>query len=309
MTDLHPLLSFLESSPQQLLMSLIQENKRLFLSIIAEHASEGASSSATFFNSQLPRLDPRKSLLGVSKAKLKVINGDTFVVAREMMDVEGKESVGKTAVLNLASDEYPGGGWESGSCAQEECLCYSSTLFHTLSQPSIFQNYPWPNTGPGSAAGIFSEGVVVFREPLIRAETLSQNTNAESTVCPILPPPSRKVLSVISVAAPRYPVVTQDGSDFRDAAVKEDFKEKVRLVLRMAGIHDKRYLVLGAMGCGAYGCPPRTVAKLIRGVILEKEFVGWFTRIIFAVYSSSESVRLGGSNFEVFRDVLEGVEV
>lgn len=63
------------------------------------------------------------------------------------------------------------------------------------------------------------------------------------------------------------------------------------------------------MGCGAYGCPPGAVAELMRGVILEKEFEAWFTRIIFAVYSSSESVRIGGSNFEVFRNVLEGVEV
>lgn len=235
-------------------MSLIQENKRLFASITEEHASQGASSSAMFFDSQLPPLDPSKSLPEGSKAKIKVINGDTFVVAREMMGVEGKEAVGKTAVLNLASDEYPGGGWETGSCAQEECLCYSSTLFHTISQASIIRNYPWPNTGPGSAAGIFSEGVVVFRGPLISTmstvdddtdNSSSQNANAKSSICPILPPASRKVLSVISVAAPRYPTLTPDRSDFQNAGVKEDVKEKVRLVLRMAGIHGKRYLVLG----------------------------------------------------------------
>ncbi|KAF5376198.1 hypothetical protein D9757_009324 [Collybiopsis confluens] len=298
-------------SHEQLRMSLVEKNKHVFASIIAEHASDGASPASEFIDGQLPPLnvherpysEPQKNLV-------EVINGDTFLVARELMDAAVDDANGRVAVLNLASDQHPGGGWETGSIAQEECLCYSSTLYHTLTQPDTLSRYPWPNTGPGSVAGIFSEGVVVFREPLHVAKgadvfQYSDNSDPES-IAPLLPAPARKVLSVITVAAPRYPRLTSDGSDFADKKVEEELKEKVRLVLRMAGLHGKRYLVLGAMGCGAYFCPPSSVARLMKSVILEKEFEGWFSRIVFAVLSSRGR---GDDNFEIFREVMAGTEV
>ncbi|KIK66649.1 hypothetical protein GYMLUDRAFT_37800 [Collybiopsis luxurians FD-317 M1] len=305
-------------SYEQLQLPLVQENKRIFASVTAEHASEGASSLSKFIDGQLPPLDASKRPYNEPKRMpVEVFNGDTFVIARELMDAAGEDAKGKTAVLNLASDEHPGGGWESGSIAQEECLCYSSTLFHTLTQPGTISHYPWPNTGPGCVAGIFSEGVVVFREPLnfLKAGDIldllndsdpASQEHTRDSIAPLLPRASRKVLSVISVAAPRYPRLTEDGSDFASEGAKEELKEKVRLVLRMAALHGKTYLVLGAMGCGAYFCPPPSVARLMKSVLLEEEFQGWFARVIFAVLSP---VGAGYSNFEIFRNVLAGVEV
>ncbi|KIK62243.1 hypothetical protein GYMLUDRAFT_165051 [Collybiopsis luxurians FD-317 M1] len=291
----------------------------MFTSIVSEHASEGASARSQFISQQLPPLKPsERPYIDLKRTSVEVFNGDTLVIARRLMETVGEHAEGKTAVLNLASDQYPGGGWEAGYLdAQEPYLCYSSTLFHSLTQPNIIPYYPWPNTGPGCVAGIFSEGVVVFRGPLdmIKARSVlgSSDDSLSSSVqrhnlefSPILPPTSRKVLSVISVAAPRYPGLTLDGNDFADEEVKEEVKEKVRLVLRMAALHGKRYLVLGAMGCGTYLCPPVSIAKLMKSVLLEKEFQGWFARIIFAILSPNG---IGYSNFEIFRNVLAGVEV
>ncbi|KAJ3981121.1 hypothetical protein F5890DRAFT_589279 [Lentinula detonsa] len=309
-------------SNEQLRLSLIQDNKRVFASITSEHIPEGASPLSRFIPEQLPPLNesdrPYKD--SAHKTKVQVINGDSLVIARELMDDIGDDARGKTAVLNLASDEHPGGGWEHGSVAQEECLCYSSTLFHTLCQADTLVHYPWPNTGPGSIAGIFSEGVVIFRGPLntiysgtradvFQNERSNDGGTSSNSICPLLPHDERKVISVISVAAPRYPKLTSDGNDFADEKIKEEFKEKVRLVLRIGGHEGKRYLVLGAMGCGAYFCPPLAVARLMKNVLIEPEFRGWFARIVSAVFSPSGTLGIGVSNFEVFKDVLNDMEL
>ena len=58
------------------------------------------------------------------------------------------------------------------------------------------------------------------------------------------------------------------------------------------------------MGCGAYECPPRQVAEEMKAILFEAEFRGRFREIAFAVYSTPHN-----RNYEVFKEVLDGVEV
>lgn len=51
----------------------------------------------------------------------------------------------KVAVLNFASATNPGGGVKSGSSAQEESLCRCSTLYPTLNQRRLWDQYYLPN--------------------------------------------------------------------------------------------------------------------------------------------------------------------
>ncbi|KIK58646.1 hypothetical protein GYMLUDRAFT_74893 [Collybiopsis luxurians FD-317 M1] len=280
---------------------IVQANKKRFTTVISEHRHEGASSESVFFSKQLQPLDgTRRPYPAGSKIQIEVVNEDSLVAARKLMDSVGDDAKGKTAVLNLASDQHPGGGYESGSMAQvsevkrrsfevfnlhlsdftlqEEALCYSSTLFPTLLHSA--SHYPWPNTGPKSIAGLYSPGVVIFREALTELVLSS-----DGKLCPELPSKRRRVISVISVAAPRLPPLSTDGSDFEREEDRDNVREKVRLILRIAAGKNQRYLVLGALGCGAYRCPPEAVARLMKEVILEPEFNGWFRRIVFAVYS------------------------
>ncbi|KAG6832862.1 hypothetical protein H0H87_012794 [Tephrocybe sp. NHM501043] len=196
-----------------------------------------------------------------------------------------REDIGKTAVLNLASDEFPGGGWVvTLSKTQEEALCYSSTLYNTLKQ----EYYPWSNTGPGSTAGVFSPGVVIFKDDLDHD-------------CKYLDPDDRCVVSVITVAAPRHCPLTEDQSTFKDPSVLDDLRGKIRLIFRIAAHHDQHNLVLGAFGCGAYRCPPDLVAKEMKGILMDNEFRGWFRQIVFAIYSQGE---VGRRNLNVFEGVF-----
>jgi hypothetical protein len=60
------------------------------------------------------------------------------------------------------------------------------------------------------------------------------------------------------------------------------------------------------MGCGAYRCPPRLVAEEMKVALLEPEFKGWFRRVVFAIYSNPSN---GPGNFELFRDIFDGVVI
>ena len=190
---------------------------------------------------------------------------------------------------------------------KEEALCYSSTLYSTL-KPSW---YPWPNLGPGSVAGGYSPGVVIFKENLDHD-------------CVNLPKEDWRVVSVITVAAPRAPRLTVDDQSFANESDLNDLRGKIKLVYRIAAQNKKRYLVLGrwtqpgrcflwgwwkivsagAMGCGAYGCPPQLVGHEMKTILLEKEFSGYFDRVVFAVYSKGRN-----GNFSVFSAVWGCVEV
>ncbi|KAJ3711267.1 hypothetical protein DFJ43DRAFT_1161806 [Lentinula guzmanii] len=258
--------------------------------ITTEYAAQGATLDSTFISEQLPPLPTLSGADAHSPKPLSIINSDSFTLARNLIEEDPDNATGRIAVLNLASDQRPGGGWDiTLSKTQEEALCYSSTLFSTLS-PSY---YPWPNLGPGSIAGVFSPGVVIFKHDLDHD-------------CVDLPTEERRVVSVLTVAAPCSPKLTEDQQSFAKKSDLADLRGKIRLVYRMAGWNNKDFLVLGAMGCGAYLCPPLLVATEMRDILLEPEFKGRFTKVVFAIYSAPGN---GARNFEVFEKVFRGVEI
>lgn len=247
-------------------------------------STPGASLSSTFVTiASYPKLSTSSPSFPNLElhSPIQVLDSDTFAAARGLL-VSSPTSHSRIAVLNLASDIEPAGGWRyTLSTTQEEALCYSSTLYATLKP----EYYPWPNTGKGSVAGIYSPAVVVFKDTI-------------DNECRDLEVAERMVVGVVTVAAPCIPKLTDDRLGFADESVLEEFRDKVRLVLRIMAADRKTYIVLGAMGCGAYRCPPGLVAKQMKGVLEEEEFQGWFELIVFAVYGSGP---VGKRNLEVFR--------
>ncbi|EEB93444.1 hypothetical protein MPER_07893 [Moniliophthora perniciosa FA553] len=265
---------------------IARDTVRRSLAVITESSRQGASPHSTFVSEQLPPLDQTDcpDLFG-SPVPVEVVNSDTLVIARKIMNYD-EDAVGNVAVLNLADDIRPAGSW------------FLHEMLHVRQTPTT----RFPNVGSGSTVGVYSPGVVIFKDQLQNA-------------CADLPPNQRRVVSVISVAAPRWPELSDDGRSFRRHSDVEDLREKIRLVYRMAAHNEKRYLVLdheftyddiGAMGCGSYECPPEQVAREMKDVLLEPEFRGWFKQIVFAVLSTANN---GPRDFEVFRDTFSGVRV
>ena len=209
-----------------------------------------------------------------------VVNLDSFDCA-EKLTLEGKQNI---SVLNMASSTSPGGGYLSGAGAQEEALCRRSTLYLTIRRQRNF--HPIPPHG-----GIYSPDVLVFR------------TN-DDTQCSLLPVENRWWTSVISVAAIKKPQLSPSEEDFAREVDREDTRERIRTILRIAVLQERKNLVLGSLGCGAFCNPPKAVAGCFKRVLQENEFKNRFEGIWFAVIE-----RGGTENYYIFKEALNGLEI
>ena len=209
--------------------------------------------------------------------------------ADEAADKTGK-AAGKTAVLNMANRQNPGGGVFSGSGAQEESIFLRTNYFTSLypyasyageyGLPRAKEQYPMDR----NFGGIWSGGVIVFR-------------GRELDGYPLLSDPWKT--NFIAVAALNSPAVIKDENG--ELRLREDMVQpalnKIRTIFNIAADQDVRNLVLGAMGCGAFHNPPRHIAELFRQVLDEPEYKGRFERVVFAI--------LGESLYTTFSEVLK----
>lgn len=247
------------------------------------------------FLSSLPPLTPNECpRRHPAKTNIHVVNGDTFNTAIRV-GVTSAADGGNVSVLNMASHANPGGGWLKGAMAQEEALCYRSSL--SLSLHKRF--YPWKQL-----MGLYTRDVVIIRSDMASGHRLYDPKTQ-----------SYHFVSVLSIAALRCPPLrkitesTTGGVKERDVFAKDSdrtmTKAKMRLCLRMAARRGHRSLVLGALGCGAFRNPPEEVANCWLEVLKEDEFQGgWWDGIWFAIYDTKNE-----GNFEVFERVLSGQEI
>ncbi|GAB1316784.1 hypothetical protein MFIFM68171_06994 [Madurella fahalii] len=179
---------------------------------------------------QCPRFTVSKSVYGTA---VRVFNKDSFdaaiVMPSSILSIPSKtptqtaetevlghlksyaaaaESLSSTAsrvaVLNMASEFSPGGGWLKGSTAQEEALCYRSSLASSLHR-SLYPIAP--------RAGVYTRDVVIFRESMNDGHKLM----VPETAVENLP-----VVSVLSVAGIRRPEVKEVGVERAEGAERAE---------------------------------------------------------------------------------------
>ncbi|EGX53279.1 hypothetical protein AOL_s00006g145 [Orbilia oligospora ATCC 24927] len=282
-------------------------------------------------NYRLPPEDPQAGQIG---CRIKVVNQDTFTCAEEMVKRHNFEQSqmliarnqgnaepdlhpvdNGVVCLNMANAHSKGGGFTSGSSAQEEALMHRSTLWATLDQAF----YPWTDT-----EGVYSPYVAVYKKynpgdpanpgdagsytALERAEAILNAKPPPTKANQIaLPGPPLSEVAVISIAAISRPATTTaaDGTeDYTDPYVRDLMYLKVRQMLRIAALNGHRRLVLGALGCGAFRNPKQRVAEIFLSVLQEAEFQGgWWKEITFACFDRDTSP---ASNPYIFGKVLGG---
>ncbi len=176
----------------------------------------------------------------------------------------------KPLLLNMASEFKPGGGVENGVHTQEEELFRRSNYHKFLHR----RHYPTP---PIHAS--YSASVEFYR-------------GGGDVDYALYPTP--KKMDCIAVAGLRKPTLTDDGRRIRQRSDIEILETKLRLLMYVAAKHGNDVLILSALGCGAFGCPPAHVAMLFKKVVSENS--GRFRKIIFAIL---------GSNYEPFKAAYE----
>ena len=217
--------------------------------------------------------------------KVRVVNSDTIDAALALKPPTTDKPV---CILNMANATSAGGGFKHGALAQEEALCYRTSLYRTLK----LRHYPL-----GSKEGIYSPNVMVIRKNMKDGHGLFD----------LREPKYLPVISVISVAAvcrPRIDTDAQGTKSYSNITDQKLMQEKIRLILRMAIRYKHTQIVLGAFGCGAFGNPRAEVAAMFYDILREKEFQGgWFEDVVFAVLED------GGGNFKAFHARLDGMRV
>lgn len=260
------------------------------------------STRYTFDNPQ--RLNPNDCPAFARPASIRVVNEDTVNAAVTMAYSSAANDAllrnTRPALVNFANHKVPGGGWINGATAQEEAICYRTSLGLALHK----KDYPL-----GMADALYTPDVVVVRTDMESGHKL---------ITPTVAPDDLPVVSSLNVAALYQPKLRTfhipklgGGSGKRDKVVfasdmeRITTKSKMRGCLRMAALQGHGLLVLGALGCGVFANPPEDVAHCWLEVLREDEFSGnWWRDVCFAVFEPR-----GGGNFEIFKQVLEGQNV
>lgn len=195
--------------------------------------------------------------------RLRVCNCSTLSAAKQLYAVYGDERI---ALLNFASARNPGGGFLSGSQAQEESLARASGLYASLSRMT---DYYAANRRSKSALYtdhmIYSPLVPVFRDDT------DQLLDDPWTVSMITAPAVNA--GVVRSQEP------QNVSRIRDV-----MSQRIAYVLALAVHHGQDALVLGAWGCGVFANDPREVAELFAGYLLGNgRYAKAFTEVVFAI--------------------------
>ncbi|OCT51610.1 TIGR02452 family protein [Cladophialophora carrionii] len=227
------------------------------------------------------------------KTKVRVISSDTIDAALQLRRAPSDKPI---CILNMANAIHAGGGFRTGALAQEEALCYRTSLHFTLK----LRFYPLPDK-----AAIYSPNVLVIRDSLANGHRLLDCRD----------PSKLPVISVVSAAAIYQPSVGCKLCQPKELshnfyARGEDrnlMREKIRVIVRTAIRNKHRKIVLGAFGCGAFRNPPKEVAGLFAEVLQEPEFSGgWWEDVVFAVLNQGSA---GKMNFDWFERELSGLMV
>lgn len=211
-------------------------------------------------------LEDLKTRNDSKKGEIK-ITAETTLEATYRLTTENK--LEKIACLNFASAKNPGGGFLTGSRAQEESIARSSGLYISISKMKEMYEYNKKHKAPFySDYMIFSPEVPVFK-----------NDEGSLLDAPYL-------TSIITSPAVNagYAINKNDVSMIKDVMV-----ERIKKILLVLVFNKIENIVLGAWGCGVFKNKSEDVAGYFREVLIEEEYRILFENIIFAIYDNSRN--------------------
>lgn len=183
-----------------------------------------------------------------SKSRIMIFNDDTLIIANKLY-LSTKSNI---LVLNMASEYKAGGGVENGAMAQEEELFRRSNYFESLT----------PNLYPiKEFEAVYTKDVCIFKDDNYNLIT--------SFKC-----------SFVAIPAIRKPYL----KNYKYNSIDRDImRKKIDFIFKIAIYYNYKNIVLGALGCGAFGNPPEEVAELFNDVI--QKYHNNFDNIYFAIKS------------------------
>ena len=203
----------------------------------------------------------------------------------------------KIGVLNFASATNPGGGVTKGSSAQEEALCRCSTLYPTLDQPKIYDQFYNINRNMKDCIHtdrlIYSPDILIIKSD----ESFPKRLDSKNFIS----------VDVISCAAPNLRTNRNSYADtdtgkpitLTDKELYDIHFNRAKHIMHIFSYRKVDIVILGAFGCGAFKNDPKVVANAWNDAI--KDYKRYFMKIIFAIYCSSRDI----VNFNTFKTIIK----
>lgn len=160
----------------------------------------------------------------------------------------------------FADADCPGGCVGAGAGMQEESLFRRTALYKHLIKETYYPIEP--------LAAIYIPHV----------QTLTKNQQ-------------QQYIDFIACPGIKMPRLSHNFTFYEDD--EKLFREKIQLIFQVAHENNHSELVLGALGCGVWGCPPKHVAKIFKEMLLQYD--GVFEHICFAIL---------GATYGIFYDIL-----
>jgi uncharacterized protein (TIGR02452 family) len=203
--------------------------------------------------------------------KFEVVNAGTLTAAARMLK---DEPAARVVALNFASAKNPGGGFLSGSQAQEESLARASALYRCI-EP-LREMYEFNRRGDSclySDHMIYSPDVPVFRRD-------DDDALLEEAY----------LVSMITAPAVNAGAVRRNEPD-AVAKIEPVMRGRITKVLSVAAHHGHRHVILGAWGCGVFQNSPADVARWFADQLRDPgPFTGDFDLVVFAVLDRSDDL-------------------
>ena len=200
------------------------------------------------------------------KPKIEITDETTISAARRLVVEEG---ISATVCLNFASAKNPGGGFLTGSQAQEESLARSSGLYPSISQKNEMYDYNRSiKTCLYSDYMIYSPKVPVFRD---------DNNKLLNEAF---------LVSFITAPAVNAGVIREREKENLEK-IHSVMIDRIKKILLVAALNDNKAVVLGAYGCGVFKNKTEDVAQYFRKILHEDGYKQLFDRIVFAIYDNT----------------------
>jgi len=230
---------------------------------IADAVSRSIRDTVLYTPDVLSEMSKEAKVTDTHKTVITVVNQTTIEALHEMKN-------GRTGCLNFASARNPGGGFLTGTLAQEESLAAASSLYLSLLQCMAFYEYNRSRkTSLYSDYMIYSPDVVFIKDD--NGCLLANPYHAD-----VLTSPAVNVTAI------------KQNNPSELAFVEQTMLTRIDKMLAVFVKHEVQNLVLGAWGCGVFQNNPHDVTRYFaRFLTGNGKYASHFNKIVFAIYDSS----------------------
>lgn len=207
----------------------------------------------------------------LKKEKIEKEEKNTMIEVRNQDVVDTiLQSKGKTLVLNFASARNPGGGFLSGSQAQEEAIAKTSNMYMSIKDVKEYYNNPKHHqSGYYDSDVIYSSDLKMFK-----------NSYGDE----VSPVPFEMVTSCA--------VNVKSLKEVDKKRIEEEMIERIENIFELAIRQDVETFIVGAWGCGVFKNEPEDIATFFSKVMKNERYKNKIDHIIFSIFKDENMIEI-----------------